>query len=330
MKFTSKKAFESSYFSPNPRLIFVCLTVFLFPLLVSPEVQSRSHYNPDSPLTKEQQKSLRRAANYAKRGKGTRAVPVFERVLETCNDIPKCLALASYTEGYGHPLSEVKRRVMERAYKLCRTDNDYIQVALKARQVECYDVTRKAIQSLISNAKNPQMLMDLARKSQEVSMNDVSHLAMEKAYTLVRTVPEALNYARQVQLFGMDDLLRDVLKDLIDDENNADQLIVLLRSIEQFKSKEMNRYLLTKALGESKTSESYHAVWKAARRHGYHDIMKVAVYRAKKKNIIQSYKKRKAEQKKAGFRGQLEQWRQNQNRTDGIYNQPQQGSIGGF
>ena len=176
--------------------------------VISPSVQARSKYDPDSPLTIDMQKQLTRAASYAKHGKGDRAAPIFESALAECTDLPKCLALASYTDGYGHPLLDVKRKAMEKAVELCRTNNDFIQVAIKARQYECYGVTRNAIQHLISSSNSKEQLVDLARKSQEVSMNDVAHLAMEKYYSTVKTVPEALEYARQVNLLGMDDLLR--------------------------------------------------------------------------------------------------------------------------
>lgn len=304
--------------------LIVALSLAL-PVVTMQSVQSRSKYDPDSPLTKEQQKSLRRAAKYAKRGKGSKAAPIFESELASCTDLPKCLALASYTDGYGHPLLDVKRRAMEKAFKLCRTNNDYIQVALKARQYECYGVTRSAIQRLISSAKSPEQLVDLARKSQEVSMNDVAHLCMEKYYSLVRTVPEALEYARQVNLFGMDDLLRQVVKDLIDDENHPDRLVEMLTSIEVFKLKDLNRYLLKKALDESKQVDTYYAIWKAARRHGYQDIMEVAAFRARKKKLIKKVK----QQREKSYGNKLEEWRQNQAATDGVYQQRPQ-SVGGF
>lgn len=320
-----KDEYKLAYFSLI--LALICQLTVLQP------VQAK-RYNPDSPLTVDQQKRLKKAARYAKKGKGTKAAPVFEEVLATCNDIPKCLALAEYTQGYGHPLQEIKRRVLERAFSLCRTDSDYIHVAIKARQYESFDVTRKAIQQLISNAKTPAQILDLARKSQEVSMNDVAHLAMEKYYSMCRTVPEALEYARQVHIFGMDDLLRQVVKDLIDDENNPDKLVALLRSIEPFKLKPLNRYLLTKALDESSRVESYYAIWKAARRHGYQDIMDVCAYRAKKKKLINKIKQVRAKRAQQtpvqNFQGKVEQWRTNQAKTDGIYKQQSPNSVGGF
>ena len=333
MSVAEKNRFHKTNSIWNSSLCLSLVLSLMVPIFAIPQpVQARSRYNPDSPLTEDQQKALIKAAKYAKRGKGTRAVPVFEEVLATCNDLPKCLALASYTDGYGHPLLEIKRRVMERAYSLCRTDDDYIRVALKARQYECYDVTRQCIQKMISLANTKEQLIDLTRKSQEVSMNDVAHLSMEKYYSIVRTVPEALEFARQVQLFGMDDLLRKVIKDLIDDENHPDRLVELLRSIEVFKLKELNRYLLTKALDESSRVDTYYSIWKMARRHGYQDIMDVAAYRAKKKKIINKMKHVREQRIQAQQKGReptLEQWRENQAKTDGIYQTPPS-SIGGF
>ncbi|MBZ0187433.1 MAG: hypothetical protein K8F91_14395 [Candidatus Obscuribacterales bacterium] len=293
--------------------------IALFFLVLQP-VQAKK-YLVDSPLTIDQQKSLNKAAGYAKRGKSDRATPIFNEVLDTCNDLPKCLALAGYTEQYGHPLLDVRRAAMKRAFKLCRTHDDYIQVALKSRQFECYDVTRNAIQKLIGAATSKEELTDLARKAQEVSLNDVAHLAMEKEYQYIKTVPDALEYARQVSLLGMEDLLRQVVKELIDDENDINQLLVLLKNIEGYKLKDMDRYLLKKTLDlPTPTTDTLYEIWKAGRRHRQQDIMDVAVFRAKKQKLTEKMKEQDASKK-----SKLEKWRQGQFQGQG----PNE-SVGGF
>ena len=62
--------------------------------------------------------------------------------------------------------------------------------------------------------------------------------------------------------------------------------------------------------------------------------MDVCAYRAKKKKLLN---KLKAMQEQAAqqtpqqnFQGNLEQWRTNQAKTDGIYNQQSPNSVGGF
>lgn len=292
-------------------------------IMVSQPVQAKK-YIVDSPLTVEQQKSLDKAARYAKQGKSERARPIFQEVLATCNDLPKCLALAGYTEQYGHPLLDVRRTAMHKAFSLSRTHDDYIQVALKARQFECYDVTRNAIQKLVGAANTREELTDLARKAQEVSLNDVAHLAMEKEYQYIKTVPEALEFARQVSLLGMEDLLRQVVKELIDDENDVNQLLVLLRHIEPYKLKDLNRYLLKKTLDLPNVSrESLYEVWKAAKRNRQQDIMDVAVFRAKKSKLVEQMQEHQANKKDS-----LEQWRQDQ--AQGQVYSGDSSSVGGF
>ncbi|MEZ4543126.1 MAG: hypothetical protein R3C24_04410 [Cyanobacteriota/Melainabacteria group bacterium] len=293
--------------------------------VISPSVQARSKYDRTSCFTIGSRSSSPEQPRMPNMAKAIRARPIFESALAECTDLPKCLALASYTDGYGHPRGCQTRRAMERAVELCRTNNDFIQVAIKARRYRCYGVTRNAIQHLISSSNSKEQLVDLARKSQEVSMNDVAHLAMEKYYSTVKTVPEALEYARQVNLLGMDDLLRQVLKDLIDDENHPDRLVELLSSIEVFKVKDLNRYLLKKALDESKDVNTLYSIWKAARRHGYQDIMDVAAFRGKKKNLIKQIQV----QREQSYEDKLEQYRNGQTGTEGIY-QPGTQPIGGF
>lgn len=266
-----------------------------FVVVISQPVLAVDKISADSPLTVAQQKALTRAAAMAKKGQVTKATPIFESVLADCNDLPKCLAVATYTEGFGHPMLGVRRAVMDKALSLARTHDDYVLVALKGRQCECYDVTKRAIQTLIDESQTKEDLTDLARKALEVSMHDVAHLAMKKEYKLVKTVPDALEYAKAVSSMGMDDLLRQVLRELIDDENNAHNLCSLLRSIEVYHMKDLNRYLLKKALDTATTVEQFREIWQASAKHQQKDIHDVAAYRGKKYMIMNRNAERQAE-----------------------------------
>src|SRR5437870_4142959 len=85
-----------------------CLTILLLLLMAGP-LSARTPW-PDSPLAPEVQVSLERAGHDIKSGKPQRAAPAIESALSAANDIPKCLAIASFTETYGYPLMEVRRK----------------------------------------------------------------------------------------------------------------------------------------------------------------------------------------------------------------------------
>ncbi|MBX9666780.1 MAG: hypothetical protein K2X93_04135 [Candidatus Obscuribacterales bacterium] len=259
----------------------------------------------DSPLTVNQQRDLRRAVSYAKKGRADKATPIYNEILSACTDLPKCIAVASYTEQYGFATVDARRAIMEKALEMCRTYDDYILVAMKSRQYECFDVTRKAVQQLISVSETPEQLMDLATKALEVSMTDVAHLAMEKAYTGLDSIPEAIEYSRLAGLMGMVDLQRKVVREMIDDEPSAHELCIILRKIEPMKLKDLNRYLLKKALDQASTVGEFNDIWEAARRHNYKDIFDLAAYRGKKMQLI-----KRMQSDRAAHQERVDQWKQ--------------------
>ncbi|MBS2000286.1 MAG: hypothetical protein JST44_02205 [Cyanobacteria bacterium SZAS LIN-5] len=241
----------------------------------------------DSPLDEQTQSSLRRAC---KSGNAQKALPVVMQALQGANDIPKCLAIAAYTESAGASMLDARRQCMVKALSLCQSRQDFIQVALKSRQYQCYEVTRDAVHSLIGSATSIDDLYDLARKTQEVALNDVAHLSMEKAFTLVKTVPECLAFAREAKLLSMDDLNRKACKDLIDDEPNAHELMVILHYIEPFKLKDLDRYCMKKALDRAVSEQDFLDIYNASQRRGEGDIFQVALYRGRKARLMQQIK----------------------------------------
>lgn len=268
---------------------------------------------PGSPLTVETQIELQRASRYMKSNPG-KAMPAIMNALNSATDIPKCMAIAAYTEPYGHPMLEARRACITKALSFCQTREDYIQLALKARQYGCFEVTRAAVNNLIGNSNSVDELLDLAHKAQEVALNDICHLAMEKAYNKADSVEEALKFAREAKVMGMEDLSRKATKELIDDEREAHELCVLLRSIEPLDHKDLNRYLLKKAIDESRSISDYRDVYDCARRSGHNDIMKLAEFRGRKMQILEKYKANQADykQKVDAYRAQQGQQQQQQ------------------
>lgn len=245
----------------------------------------------DSPLDSQTQSALRRAV---KSGNSAKAMPVISSALQGATDIPKCLAIAAFTEGTGASMADARRACMSKALSLCQSRQDYIQVALKSRQYQCYEITRDAVNGLIANATTPDDLYDLAKKLQEVALNDVAHLAMEKAFTLCKTVPDALSFAREAKLLSMDDLNRKAIKDLIDDEPNAHELMVLLHQIEPFQVKDLDRYLMKKALDRAVSEQDLLDIYNAAQRRNELDIFQLALFRGRKARLMSQIKAEQA------------------------------------
>lgn len=295
--FKSARARQAAAFS---LIMVVCLGVVAQPAMAD-------KVDPNSPLTKDQQRQLKKAAAYAKKGRGDKASPIFNDILATCTDLPKCMAVATYTEQYGHSTVDARKAIMHKAVEMCRTHDDYILVAMKSRQYECYEVTREAIQHLISVSETIEQLTDLAHKAMEVSLTDVAHLAMEKEYSLVKTVPDAIEYANQTGLMGFTDLQRKCVKELIDDEPTTKQLCVILRRIEPFKLKDLNRYLLKKALDQAGSTDDFSDIWEAARRLGQKDIFDLAAFRGKKMMLM-----KRIQADRQAHSQRIEEWKQGQ------------------
>lgn len=276
---------------------------------------------PGSPLTDEAQIELERASRYMKSNPG-KATPMILNALSTATDIPKCMAIAAYTEPYGHPMLEARRACISKALSYCQTREDFLHLAIKARQYECFEVTRQAVNNLVGASNTVDELLDLAHKSQEVALNDISHLAMEKAYQKADSVEEALRFAREAKILGMEDLSRKAVKELIDDEKESHELCLLLRSIEPLEFKDLNRLLLKKAIDECRTVTDFRDVYDGARRQAQNDIMKLAEFRGRKMQILQKYQASQAEyqQKVDAYRQQQQgaQQQQQQQQSQGL------------
>lgn len=291
--------------STRNRRSFVFILIAAAMLYAVPDASAGKDRWLNSPLSASAQSSLDRAAKYLKRKKPAKAKPYIASALATANDLPKCFAIASFTEPFGYPMMQARRDCITKALSLCSNSNDYMQVALKARRYQFFEITREAIHRLLAGARTRDQLYDLARKCQEVALNDVAHMAMQKAYKGVGSVDDALVYAKEVKYLGMDDLLRRVMKDLIDDENDAHQLCLLFGDLEPMGMKDLNRYLLKKALDVAKTVDQFKEIYECARRCHETDIFKLAAYRGKKLILLNQIKK-----DREAYQSQVQEWRE--------------------
>lgn len=276
-------------------------------LMVSGAANAKQ-YNPDSPLPVEFQASMEKAARSMKSGKYDRAKAAIDPILSSCNDIPKCLAIAEYTEPYAFPMMETRRACLNKALSLCSTQEDYLVVALKSRKYQFFEITKSAITALIQSAKTVPQLYDLARKAQEVALNDVAHQAMEKAFTGLKTQEDAFQFAEQCKSVGLDDLLRKTIKQMIDDEEEVLGLCDLVLETEKYGMRDQTRYGLKKALDYCYTKggvEEMDQIKEVARRVNEPDVMAKADFYVKKGRLIQ---KMKGDQ--AAYQSKVRAWRE--------------------
>lgn len=285
------------------------LLVLAVTMVLSPSVQAKQT-NPDSPLAAEVQVSMDKASRLMKSGKYERAKPTINSLLQSSTDVPKCLAIAEYTEPYAYPMMETRRACLNRALELCSTQEDYILVALKSRKYQFYEITKQAITALIQSAKTVPQLYDLARKAQEVALNDVAHQAMEKAFTGLKTQEDAFAYADQCKATGLEDLLRKTIKQMIDDEEDVLGLCDLVLQTEKYGMRDQTRYALRKALDYCYTKggvAEMEQIKEVARRVNEPDVLARAEYFVKKGKLIQ---KIKGDQ--SAYQTKLRQWRESQ------------------
>lgn len=274
--------------SSKDGLLALCAIVGL---LVSPPAQAAKKQTEwaNSPLAVETQRQLTSAGRFLKSGKADKAKPILLSALESANDVPKCLAIAQYTEAYGFPMLEVRRQCCNKALALCGSEEDFLLMALKARRYEFFEITRESISKLIENAKTVPQLYNLAKKSQEVSLNDVSHLAMEKAATGIKTGEQWLVYAENCKALGFDDLLRKAIKLLIDEEDESIPLCEIALRINRYGMRDSVRYALKKALDKvnsdlSQATREMAEISEAARQLNEPDVKTRADYFVKKGN----------------------------------------------
>lgn len=256
-------------------------------LVAFPFLAASGKTKSNSVLPVEQEAQIRKANRLVRSGKSSKAQEKYQTALSTAKDVSQCLAIAEGSEKFGHPLMDVRRDCLQKALTLGSTPQDFFQIALKARQYQFFEITKSAIDFLIANANTNDELFELAEKAQGLALNDVAQMAMAKAYVQTKSVPDALNFAKRAKVMSMDDLVRKTIKDLIDDEPDAQNLCDLLEEIEPFQLVDLNRYLLRKAVYAGKTVADCKAVFEAAKRHAQPDIVNLAAYRGRKLLLLQ-------------------------------------------
>ena len=274
----------------------IALTVNSFELTIA--FARSSSLVDTTDLSSVQAQTVQKAAKIAKAGNAAKAKQMIQDTLNTTDDVSTCLAMASAADIVGFKLQDSKRACLQKALSLSKTRDDYFRCALKARQVQVFDITSDAVKQLLSSASSTEELLDLARRAQEIAMNDVSHLALEKAYAQTKEITAAFNLAKQCRLLGADDLARKICREVIDDNQTTKDLIDLLPGIEEFKYPDGTRYLLKRALDFAKTVDEFKLVFDNARRLNQLDIADLAGFRGRKLVQLQNMVNAEAEKEK--------------------------------
>jgi hypothetical protein len=254
---------------------------------------------PTDKATPQLQGELSKAVKYFKSKKYAQGTQAVESITSAAPDTSACLYALQGLEAYGAPAAKAKRACLEKALNLARTPEELLEVALKARQNECFDVSKSALDSLVGASTDFGSLLDIAHKAHEHSVSEVAHVAMQKAYSLVSNVPDALLFAREAHSIGLDDLSRNALKDLIEDQPSTEELILLLPKFAGFEMTDIVRLDLKRALERSKTVEDYLLVYNASKRYEQDDITKLASYRGRKLTLINKIKEEKGQPDRA-------------------------------
>jgi len=256
--------------------------------------------DPNSPLAGEVQIDLDRATKLMRSGRPDKAKPMIMSSLGAATDVPKCLAIAEYTEAYGFPLMEVRRECCNKALSLCSSDDDYLLMALKARHYQFYEITRQAISKLIENARTVPQLYSLAHKAHEVSLNDVAHMALEKASGGLKNKQDWFGYIEACKSLGMEDLMRKSIKLLVDEEDDSIALSELGLKIQRYNMRDEIRYCLRKALDKVSSdlptaTHEMAEIAEAARQLNEPDVQTRAEFFVKKGNYMLKQRGQQAE-----------------------------------
>ena len=238
--------------------------------------------NTDVDLPPEGQQQLVKALTFLQNGKWQQAAEASELAVAGAPDAGACLAALAKMNVFGAQANKARRACLAKALNLATTHEDLEEVAFKARQAGCFDVSKEALDNLIGSTTSVAKLTELALKAHQAGLPDVAHIAMEKAYKLINNQPDALDYAKQTFNLGQEDLTRQAFKDMIDDETSVTDMMTLLPALDQYKLPDMQRYLLKISLDKAKDTDEMLAVYNNAQKYNQPDIVKVAQWRGRK------------------------------------------------
>jgi hypothetical protein len=245
---------------------------------------------PDSSLPVEGQKQLQKAVSAMKSKKWPKAHEAVNAAAASATDIGGCLFILSSLDKFGGQANHAKKAAVVKGMELAKTTDDYMKIAMRARQCEMYDVSKETLDRLVAASSSFEDLMAIGHSAHESSMADLAHLAMKKAYTLVNNEPDALEFIRQSNSIGQDVLCRKAIKDLVEDQTAASEIVNLANKFESLNMPDMIRATLKRALEKATTVSDYLAIFNAAKHFEETDIVRLAQYRGRKLTLMNKLK----------------------------------------
>lgn len=255
--------------------------------------QAKSAYS-DSKFSPALQGQLSKAVRGFKSKKYAQATTQVQEVTAGAADTSDCLYIVGSLDAYGAPAMKAKRAALEKALDLAKTADDLLNVAIKARKCECFDISKSAMDGVVGACNDFEQLIDAAHKAHEASVTEVAQVALQKAYTLANNIPDVLTFAREASSIGFEDLTRTALKDLLEDQSNTADLIALMPKVTVYNMVDITRLGLKRGLEKCKTVDDYLLVYNAAKRYEMADIEKLAAYRGRKLTLINKINDEKA------------------------------------
>ncbi|MBS2006702.1 MAG: hypothetical protein JST01_06660 [Cyanobacteria bacterium SZAS TMP-1] len=264
----------------------------LLACLLAPTAVAKSVSESNLPPVGDQQ--LKKSLSYMRSGNWQRGTEATEMAVAGAPDVKACLYALSQLDKFGAQANKARRACLAKALNLATTHEELEEVAFKARQAGCFDLSKEALDSLVGSTTSIPQLTELAMKAQRSALPDVAHIAMEKAYKLVNNEPDALDFVKQCHDMGLDDLSRQALRDLVDDQASVADMVKFLPTLEQYKMMDMVRYVLKVGLDKAKDTDEMLLVYDNAKKYEQADIVKVAQFRGRKMVLLKKVKTEEA------------------------------------
>lgn len=282
----------------------ILLSAFIFAFL-GQAAPAKNQFE-GSNLSGEAQSELSKGLKYFKSKNIARGTEMIESITNAAPDTTACLYVSSTLDGYGASAAKAKRACMVKALNMARTHDELLNVAIRARKAECFDISKQALDSLVGSTTSFDALIEIARQAHQATTDEVARIALLKAYSVVDNVPDAFVFCKQASVLGQDELVRRCLKDLIEDQTSTTDLVSLLPRISAFEMVDMTRLCLKRGLEKCKVVDDYLAVYNNAKRYEQEDIVKLAQYRGRKLTLINKIKEERNAPVKAQEDKQLE------------------------
>lgn len=275
---------------------YFSLALLLMPLAfpLSTAAVSPKEVYPDSHLSLEAQALLSKASRHLKSKSYNKALSEVESLSEMSLDGEGLAFATSELASNSAQGNKLVRVLINKALSLDIDVDSLSKMADSARESECFDLYRAVMDKLISKTTKVKDLLELATRAHRTASMDTAHLALQKALKVADNQPDVLDFIGTAFALGVDDIAIKGMKELIDDQETATELVELACRFEPFKNVRAVRFALQKALDKASSVQEFVLIYNAANKYGQADIAKLAKWRGKKKGIMDQLKDEQA------------------------------------